>query len=593
MKIYSIGIDLKRSFTSILKGIVQNEDVQIKAVISDEGKPIDYTTCNIIMIAVRMPDYTTEKTLDTLNIETADAKKGILEFNLPKEFTMQKGVHQLQIAFLENGNIVKTARFNYLVEEGLILDEPSETEIKTTEDLLKKVSEALVTNEEISEAENTRIDSENLRRNAENLRKDEESIRIEEELKRRTSERNRESAEEKREESEADRIMAEDNRILAETERKNNETNRTKQIERLKYYGDADIIPSNESLFAFTLNNDGKGYSIAANWDKEFQQIDKIVIPYEHNGLPVVTIGDSAFSECYFLKSITIPDSVTNIGVNAFYHCPLNSITIPSNVTRIGERAFESCYNLTNVEIPESVKSIDFYAFASCESLTKVSIPDNVTSIGEDVFYECFGVSIICSQGSYAEQYAKENEINIIYDKVYMPDTVPTENSDKLITSGGVYDALGELSSEGNETQSPLILNCLLEQLTFNGSWHLSGFEDYEAIVTAFQNGRIVIAQTQIVSMTKDGNPTRSNANLICTGKNLNSVYQASYIFEGISEENELVNVEVFKLDNEGNYSSFATIRNLASKEYVGTAIGDVETSLENIIAKYGLGGEA
>ena len=68
MKIYSIGIDIKRSFTSILKGIVQNEDVLFKAVISDEGKPINYTACNIIMIAVRMPDYTTEKTLDILPI---------------------------------------------------------------------------------------------------------------------------------------------------------------------------------------------------------------------------------------------------------------------------------------------------------------------------------------------------------------------------------------------------------------------------------------------------------------------------------------------------------------------------------------------
>lgn len=459
MKIYSIGIDLKRSFTSILKGIVQNEDVQFKTVISDEGKPINYTACNIIMIAVRMPDYTTEKTLDILNIETANAAKGILEFKLPKEFTMQKGVHQLQISFLENGNIVKTARFNYLVEEGLILDEPSETEIKTTEDLLQKVSEALVTNEEISEAETLRIDEEQRRAAAERERNNNE-----------------------------------DNRTLAETDRQNNETIRTKQIERLKYYGDADIIPSNESLFAFTLNNDGKGYSIAANWDKEFQQIDKIVIPYEHNGLPVVTIGNSAFSECYFLTSTIIPDSVTSIGVNAFYHCPLNSINIPSNVTRIGDRAFESCNNLTNVEIPESVKSIDFYAFASCESLTKVTIPDSVTIIGEDVFFECFRVSIICSQGSYAEQYAKENEINIIYDKVYMPDTVPTENSNKLITSGGVAKALKNAGGGGGNIEA-------------------------------------------------DDVPTEGSTKLITSG----GVYRA---------------------------------------------IGDIETSLENIINKYGLGGE-
>ena len=240
MKIYNVGIDLKRAFTDVLRGIVQNEDVMFKTVISDDGKPIDYSTCNIIMVAVRMPDYTTEKTLETVNIVTANAKKGIVEFKLPKEFTEQEGVHQLQIAFFDKGNMVKTARFNYCVEDGLLLDEPSETEIITTEDLLRKASEALVTSQEISSAESVRIAAEELRNAAEEARisnelerKDAEAFRNERELSRGSAEADRKEAEDIRLENEAERIEAEAERYRNEEARIEAETERKEQIEKL------------------------------------------------------------------------------------------------------------------------------------------------------------------------------------------------------------------------------------------------------------------------------------------------------------------------------------------------------------------------
>lgn len=43
-----------------------------------------------------------------------------------------------------------------------------------------------------------------------------------------------------------------------------------------------------------------------------------LVIPSSHNGLPVTSIGDSAFSKCSNLTGVTIPDSVTSIGSSAF-----------------------------------------------------------------------------------------------------------------------------------------------------------------------------------------------------------------------------------------------------------------------------------
>ena len=46
-----------------------------------------------------------------------------------------------------------------------------------------------------------------------------------------------------------------------------------------------------------------------------------VVIPSSYKGLPVTSIGDYAFFECFGLTSIIIPDSVTSIGVEAFYNC--------------------------------------------------------------------------------------------------------------------------------------------------------------------------------------------------------------------------------------------------------------------------------
>jgi len=45
------------------------------------------------------------------------------------------------------------------------------------------------------------------------------------------------------------------------------------------------------------------------------------------------------------LTSITIPNSVTRIGEEAFCDCSaLTSVTIPEGVTSIGEAAFEDCF---------------------------------------------------------------------------------------------------------------------------------------------------------------------------------------------------------------------------------------------------------
>ena len=105
------------------------------------------------------------------------------------------------------------------------------------------------------------------------------------------------------------------------------------------------------------------------------------------------TISDNAFSNAK-LTSVTISNSVTSIGNNAFAYCSsLPNIDIPNSVTSIGEEAFRNCTGLTSITIPSGVTIIDNYIFYQCNYLTSVTIGNSVTSIGRSAFGNCYGLT--------------------------------------------------------------------------------------------------------------------------------------------------------------------------------------------------------
>ena len=110
----------------------------------------------------------------------------------------------------------------------------------------------------------------------------------------------------------------------------------------------------------------------------------------------------------YIPKTITkcvIPNSVINIGNNAFFACYLlTSISIPDSVTSINIEAFSNCKSLKEIIIPNSVTSIGHFAFWNCKSLKEIVILDNITHIGHKAFSFCESLKEVIFKGKTLEE---------------------------------------------------------------------------------------------------------------------------------------------------------------------------------------------
>lgn len=124
----------------------------------------------------------------------------------------------------------------------------------------------------------------------------------------------------------------------------------------------------------------------------------------------ITSIHSFGFQKCRKLTSVIIPDSVTKVGVNAFEYCSnLKNVVLSENMTCIDYDTFYNCISLENIYFPDGITSINFFSFAFCENLKSIRIPESVSYI-ENPFRYCDNLSeIIVAEGSYAEQWAKEN----------------------------------------------------------------------------------------------------------------------------------------------------------------------------------------
>lgn len=109
------------------------------------------------------------------------------------------------------------------------------------------------------------------------------------------------------------------------------------------------------------------------------------------SGPKVATLSSGAFSSCWYISSIYLPEC-TSVGNYAFYwNSSLTSVSLPKCET-LGNYAFASCSNITRIELP-SCTSIGSYAFMSCTNLSSISFPICQT-IGNNAFSNLSKISI-------------------------------------------------------------------------------------------------------------------------------------------------------------------------------------------------------
>jgi len=250
----------------------------------------------------------------------------------------------------------------------------------------------------------------------------------------------------------------------------------------------------------YQLNSDKISYSIVDVSDTF--SVSTLVIPSTYNDLPVTSVGKDAFSSCYRLTSVTIPNSVTSIDEYAFHDCsnlkevyisdmeawcnisfgneyanPLyyannlylngelvTELVIPDTVKEIKDYAFYGCYNFTSVIIPDSVTSIGYDTFNHCTALTYVRIPNSVALIGPYAFQYCYKLlevynlsDLTITKGSFANGYMGYYALNV-YNSLDIPSKQwKTEDGFLFYEDGDTCYLLGY---EGDKTEITLPESC-------------------------------------------------------------------------------------------------------------------------------------
>ncbi|MBR5168081.1 MAG: leucine-rich repeat domain-containing protein [Salinivirgaceae bacterium] len=198
------------------------------------------------------------------------------------------------------------------------------------------------------------------------------------------------------------------------------------EAEIIGYFGNDTVVKIPDRI-AINADTTFKVTSIANDAFHYHTNIVTVTVPNT-----IINIGENAFCGCSSLSSINIPKSVTSIGTNAFSGCnnikslsyntnaitthfsgktSIEKIIIGDSVTSIVASAFSGCAGLKEITIPESVKSIGANAFRNCSNLQSINIPNSVTSIGDYAFSSCKSLNSVnipnsittISQGAFYE----------------------------------------------------------------------------------------------------------------------------------------------------------------------------------------------
>ena len=144
-----------------------------------------------------------------------------------------------------------------------------------------------------------------------------------------------------------------------------------------------------------TANSNSSGNGTTSGTSLSGPLIIPSTVTDDTGSYTVKKIRQRAFKQCSNLTSVTIPDSVTYIGISAFQFCTgLTSVIIPDSVKIIDNVGFDGCSNLNSVTFGNSVERMNSGAFGNSTNLLSVTIPESVTYM-DNVFVSNSGLSTV------------------------------------------------------------------------------------------------------------------------------------------------------------------------------------------------------
>lgn len=185
------------------------------------------------------------------------------------------------------------------------------------------------------------------------------------------------------------------------------------------------IYTDNQRKLYFTLDNVTKEASVGTGytsddhnalvfpaigspeWETNYGEVwNYIDIPativYNDVTYTVTSISANSFYKSTYTKSISLPNTIKTIGVQAFGYCVnLEDIKFPSNLETISSSAFMLCKKIPKIILPSTLKTIGTGAFRDCTGAKEVFIPASCVSIGTEAFNWCISLEkIIIEDGT-------------------------------------------------------------------------------------------------------------------------------------------------------------------------------------------------
>ncbi len=133
----------------------------------------------------------------------------------------------------------------------------------------------------------------------------------------------------------------------------------------------------------------------------------------------VSNIHDYAFKNCRYIKQISIPNNLKDIGVDAFASCEsLEHINMPDSIYTIPNGAFKECILLNDITIPQNVNSIGSKAFGNCTSLLNIFEHSSTPPVLSSDAFENVPLDVVVFVPKNSKQYYNkapiwENFVNI------------------------------------------------------------------------------------------------------------------------------------------------------------------------------------